>query len=152
MRTQKVALNLTVVDFSTFVEEVEGHYYRFYIENHESLTSRDCDNLILYYTYKCIVDLLNSLEYKKDIIFYINTVSTPQNRVYKSFKKLQKVFPLITLENSLDFNNLETKTGESIELTVLIKNKRFTFDYSTYSRRKMQKFLEKYRIKLPFPT
>ena len=150
MQTQLIPLNITVVNFSSFITEVEKQYYNYYVRfAQDGLTDRDSNNLYLYFTYKTILDLLNSIEYKKNVVFYIHTRDVSVGRAYKAFTKLQKTFPIISLTDTLDFSCLQTKTGESKELINLITDTRFNFDYSEYPRRKMLSFLRKYQIKLP---
>ena len=150
MRKQVISPNLTVIDTSSIVPVIERQYYQFIIDD-SNLKDKERKKLYLYFTYKTIVETLLNFNNRKDVIFYVNLKSDAFTFQH-ALKTLTKTFPIIVHEGEANFECLNKGTGESIELESLVRNKRFTFDYSRFSKRKMDTFLKYRGIKLPFPT
>ena len=150
MRKQVISPNLTVIDTSSIVPVIERQYYQFLLDD-SALKDKERKKLYLYFTYKTIVETLASFNNRKDVIFYIN-LKDGNLSFQQALNTLTKTFPIIVHEGEANFECLNKKNGESIELESLIRNKRFTFDYSKFSKRKMDTFLKYRGIKLQFPT
>lgn len=150
MRKQVITPNLTVIDTCSIVPVIERQYYQFIVDD-STLKDKECKKLYLYFTYKTIVEILSSFNNRKDVILYVNLKNG--NSLFRhALNTLIKTFPIIVHEGEADFECLNKGTGESIELESLVRNKRFMFDYSRYSKRKMDAFLKYRGIKLQFPT
>lgn len=150
MRKQVISPNLTVIDTSSIVPVIERQYYQFLLDD-SVLKDKERKKLYLYFTYKTIVETLASFNNRKDVIFYVN-LKDGNLSFQQALNTLTKTFPIIVHEGEANFECLNKSTGESIELESLIRNKRFMFDYSRFSKRKMDTFLKYRGIKLQFPT
>lgn len=150
MRKQVISPNLTVIDTSSIVPVIERQYYQFIIDD-STLKDKERKKIYLYFTYKTIVEILSSFNTRKDVIFYVN-IKSGNSLFQQALSTLSKTFPIIVHEGESDFESLNKGTGESIELESLVRNKRFMFDYSKFSKRKMGAFLQYRGIKLQFPT
>ena len=150
MRKQVISPNLTVIDTSSIVPVIERQYYQFLLDD-SALKDKERKKLYLYFTYKTIVETLANFNNRKDVIFYIN-LKDGNLSFQQALNTLTKTFPIIVHEGEANFECLNKGTGESIELESLVRNKRFMFDYSRFSKRKMDTFLKYRGIKLQFPT
>jgi hypothetical protein len=150
MRKQVISPNLTVIDTSSIVPVIERQYYQFLLDD-SALKDKERKKLYLYFTYKTIVEMLASFNNRKDVIFYVN-LKNENLSFQQALNTLTKTFPIIVHEGEANFECLNKGTGESIELESLVRNKRFMFDYSRFSKRKMDTFLKYRGIKLQFPT
>jgi len=152
VKVVKIQPNLTVVDFESLMVEVDRSYYQFIIDD-TSLKDKDKKALRLYCLYKVLVDTLKTLDNYRGTIFYTNSNHSSSYWVdYEIFKKLKKTFPFIHLDSGHSFDCLNSLTGEYAELTNLIRDAYSKFDFSKFSRRKMQNFLDYRKIKISFPT
>lgn len=150
MRKQVISPNLTVIDTSSIVPVIERQYYQFLLDD-SALKDKERKKLYLYFTYKTIVETLANFNNRKDVIFYVN-LKDGNLFFQQALNTLTKTFPIIVHEGEANFECLNKGTGESIELESLVRNKRFMFDYSRFSKRKMDTFLKYRGIKLQFPT
>lgn len=150
MRKQVIPPNLTVIDACSVIPVIERQYYKFIVDD-SVIKDKEAKKLYLYFTYKSIVDILNEFNNRKDVMFYVN-LSNCGFQFCQSLRTLTKTFPIIVHEGDADFECLNKGTGEAIELESLLRNKRFMFDYSNFSKRKMDSFLKHRGIKLQFPT
>jgi hypothetical protein len=152
MRVQKIALGLTVVDVETFAADVEKSYTHDLVQIYGfEIKDKDADKLYLYHTLNHLINCFKNSDNRKNIVFYINSNTSIGFRFLKVLEKIRKTFPVIVYTNTLDFNCLEQTSGCCDELTLLIKECRFNFDFSKFSARKVKAFLDKYQIKLTFP-
>ena len=146
-------LNLVVVDVETFAEDVfKSYYYELTHTYGYEVSDKDARGLLLYYTLKHIINILETNEDRKNVIFYTNTHKHIELRFIKTFEKICKVFPVLNYTNTLDFNCLQRRDGCYEELSTCIKEYRFNFDFNKFSQRKMKAFLEKYKLKISFPA
>ena len=153
MRIQKIAYGLTVVDVETFANEVFRGYYHDLTHTYGfEIADKDSDKLLLYHTLSNLISLLKEQDNRKNVIFYINASVHIEARFLKAFVKICKVFPVLHYTNTLDYNCLDQNSGCCEELSTLIKECRYSFDFNKYPQRKMNAFLEKYKIKLAFPA
>ena len=152
MRVQKIALGLTVVDDESFAADVEKSYIHDLVQIYGfEVKDKDADKLYLYHTLNHLINCFKNSENRKNVIFYINSNIHLGFRFLKALDKIRKIFPVIVYTNTLDFNCLEQTSGCCEELTLLIKEYRFNFDFSKFSARKVKNFLNKYQIKLTLP-
>ena len=70
MRLQKIALNLTVVDVESFAELVYKDFYHERVSYGLSLSDRDSDKLLLYYTAKNVFKVLQESDNRKNNILH----------------------------------------------------------------------------------
>ena len=150
MNVIKIHPNLFIVDFDSLVIDIDRLYYQFIIDD-SSLKEKDKKALRIYCLYKKLIDVLITVNAYTNTIFYTNSNKTPHQWDYKLFNILKKTFPFIHLDNEFNFEILKNNTGESCELTNLLRNTHSTFNFSRFSRRKMQAFLNCRKIKIPFP-
>jgi hypothetical protein len=151
MRLQKIALNLTVVDVESFAELVYKEYYHERVSYGLSLSDRDADKLLLYYIAKNVFKTLQELDNRKNVIFYTNSNTHIEISFKRVFAKLCKVFPILHYTNTLDFSCLQDNKAAGFELSTLIKDYRFSFDFNKFTNRKMKTFLDKHKFNLSFP-
>ena len=152
MRIQKIALGLSVVDAESFLADIEKCYYHDLTQIYGyEIKDKDADKLYLYHTLNRLINCFKDSDNRKNVIFYIDSNINLGFRFPKAFAKICKVFPVIVYTNTLSFNCLEQTDGCCEELSLLIRECRFNFDFNKYSPRKMKAFLEKYEIKLTFP-
>lgn len=152
MKVVKIPPNLTVVDFESLIVEIDRSYYQFIIDD-SSLKDKDKKALRLYCLYKVLVDTLKISDSYRNTIFYTNSNRNSNYWFdYGIFKMLKKTFPFIHLDSEHNFDCLNSLSGEHVELTNLIRDVYSKFDFSKFSRRKMQNFLDHRKIKISFPT
>ena len=152
MRIQKIALGLTVVDVESLASDIEKNYYYDLTQIYGSeITDKDANKLYLYHTLNYILSYFKECNNRKNVIFYIDSNINLGIRFPKALAKICKVFPVITYTNALEFNCLKQSGGNSEELSLLIRNYRYNFDFNRFSPRKGKTFIEKHGIKLTFP-
>ena len=152
MRIQKIALGLTVVDVESLASDIEKVYYYDLTQIYGSeITDKDANKLYLYHTLNYILSYFKECDNRKNVIFYIDSNINLGIRFPKALAKICKVFPVIVYTNTLSFNCLEQSGGSWEELSLLIRECRYNFDFNRFSPRKGKAFLEKYGIKLAFP-
>ena len=152
MRIQKIALGLTVVDAESLASDIEKNYYYDLTQIYGSeITDKDANKLYLYHTLNYILSYFKECNNRKNVIFYIDSNINLGIRFPKALAKICKVFPVITYTNALEFNCLKQSGGNSEELSLLIRNYRYNFDFNRFSPRKGKTFIEKHGIKLTFP-
>ena len=152
MRIQKIALGLTVVDVESLASDIEKGYYHDLTQIYGSeITDKDANKLYLYHTLNYILSYFKECDNRKNVIFYIDSNINLGIRFPKALAKICKVFPVITYTNILSFNCLEQSGGSCEELSLLIRECRYNFDFNKFSPRKIKIYLEKHGIKLIFP-
>lgn len=152
MRIQKIALGLTVVDVESLASDIEKSYYHDLTQIYGFETAdRDANKLLLYHTLNYLINYFKGCDNRKNVVLYINSKANISARFLKTLEKVCKVFPVISYTNTLSFNYLEQDNGNSEELSLLIRECRYNFDFNRFSPRKGKAFLEKYGIKLAFP-
>ena len=146
MRSHKTALNLIIVDFTDLQQLAEKHYLNHLKEwgvLEETLKSKEKLKLKLFHYYKIITEAILKNNNDRNIIFYVSSESP---KLYLDI--LTKYFPFIVFYNNSDFNCLNESSGESKELLENIKSIRFNFDYSKFSPRRRDAFIQKYKIQI----
>ena len=152
MRIQKIALGLTVVDVESLASDIEKSYYHDLTQIYGFETAdRDANKLLLYHTLNYLINYFKGCDNRKNVVLYINSKANISARFLKTLAKICKVFPVITYTNALEFNCLKQSGGNSEELSLLIRNYRYNFDFNRFSPRKGKTFIEKHGIKLTFP-
>ena len=152
MRIQKIALGLTVVDVESLASDIEKSYYHDLTQIYGSeITDKDANKLYLYHTLNRLINCLKDSDNRKNVVLYISSSVPLSVRFLKTLVKICKVFPVITYTNALEFNCLKQSGGNSEELSLLIRNYRYNFDFNRFSPRKGKTFIEKHGIKLTFP-
>ena len=152
MRIQKIALGLTVVDAESLASDIEKNYYYDLTQIYGTeITDKDANKLYLYHTLNYILSYFKECNNRKNVIFYIDSNINLGIRFPKALAKICKVFPVITYTNILSFNCLEQSGGSCEELSLLIRECRYNFDFNKFSPRKIKTYLEKHGIKLTFP-
>jgi hypothetical protein len=140
------------VDVESFAADVEKSYTHDLVQIYGfEVKDKDADKLYLYHTLNHIINCFKNSDNRKNVILYINSNTPIGFRFLKVLEKIRKTFPVVVYTNTLDFNCLEQTSGCYNELTLLIKEFRFNFDFNKFSPRKMKAFLDKYQIKLTFP-
>ena len=152
MRIQKIALGLTVVDAESFAAEVEKSYYHDLTQIYGfEIKDKDSDKLYLYHTLNHLINCFKNSDNRKNVVFYIDSNANLGLRFSKALVKLCKVFPVIVYTNTLNFNCLEQSGGSCEELSLLIRDCRYNFNFNKFSPRKIKAFIVKHGIKLTFP-
>ena len=151
MNVIKIHPNLTIVDFNSLGLDIDRTYYQFIIDD-SGLKNKDRRALRIYCVYKTLIDTLNKINDYRYTIFYTNNTNNPNLGDLKIFALLKKTFPFIHLETEYSFEILKSKSGESTELANLLRNTHSAFNFSKFSRRKMQTFLNYRKIKIQFPA
>ena len=152
MRIQKIALGLTVVDAESLASDIEKNYYYDLTQIYGSeITDKDANKLYLYHTLNYILSYFKECDNRKNVVLYISSSVPPSVRFLKTLDKICKVFPVIIYTNTLSFNCLEQSGGNCEELSLLIRDCRYNFDFNKFSPRKIKTYLEKHGIKLTFP-
>lgn len=152
MKLQKIALGLTVIDVESFAADVEKSYYHDLTQIYGfEIKDKDANKLYLYHTLNHLINCFKDSDNRKNVIFYINSNVNLGIRFPKVLVKLCKVFPVIVYTNTIEFNCLERIGGNNEELSLLIRDCRYNFDFNKFSPRKIKAYLEKHGIKLDFP-
>ena len=152
MRIQKISLGLTVVDAESFAADIEKSYYQDLTQIYGlEIKDKDRDKLYLYHTLNRLINCFKDSDNRKNVIFYIDSNVNLGITFPRALAKICKVFPVIVYTNTLEFNCLKQNGGSGEELSLLIRNCRYNFDFNRFSPRKIKAFLEKHGIKLIFP-
>jgi hypothetical protein len=151
MRYHQTDLNLIVVDFESLAEDIQNSYLtKIRVEFNafaEDIPKKDANRLLVYYILQHILDIqVNLKEHKKNIIFYVNEKSDTYKDIKSSFKSVANALNLIVYTDSLDYNCIYSKSGESTELINSITDFRFNFDHNKYSHRKLVTYLKKRKL------
>jgi hypothetical protein len=151
MRYYQTDLQLIVVDFESIAKEIEVNYLNklrgeFQVFS-EDLPKRDAERLLIYYILQSVFQIeLKFKVYKKNLIYYINKKSENYNSIRTSFIHIAKALNLIVYTDTLDYNCINSKSGEHVELINNITNFRFNFDHSKFSSKKITNYLKKHKL------
>ncbi len=152
MRIQKIALGLTVIDVESFASDIKKSYYYDLTQIYGFDTAdRDANKLLLYHILNHLINYFKGCDNRKNVVLYINSKASISTRFLKTLEKICRVFPVISYTNTLSFNCLKQDNGNSEELSLLIRECRYNFDFNKFSPRKGKLFLEKHGLKLTFP-
>jgi hypothetical protein len=152
MRVHKTTLGIAVVDVESLVNDIEKSYYHDLTQIYGfEIKDKDTNKLYLYHTLNHLINYFKDSDNRKNVVYYINSNVNLDNRFTKAITKICKVFPVIVYTNTLSFNCLEQDGGSCEELSLLIRECRYNFDFNKFSPRKMNTFLVKHGIKLTFP-
>ena len=152
MKVQKIALGLTVIDTESFAADVEKSYYHDLTQIYGfEIKDKDGDKLYLYHTLNRLINCFKDSDNRKNVVFYVDSNVNLGLRFTKALAKLCKVFPVIVYTNTLKFNCLEQSGGSCEELSLLIRDCRYNFNFNRFSPRKIKAFIVKHGIKLTFP-
>jgi hypothetical protein len=140
------------VDVESLAVDIEKSYYHDLTQIYGfEIKDKDANKLYLYHTLNHLINCFKDSDNRKNVVYYINLNVNLGFRFSKTLVKLCKVFPIIVYTDTLNFICLEQSGGSYEELSLLIRNCRYNFDFNRFSPRKIKAFLEKHGIKLIFP-
>ena len=150
MKHHQTALNLIVIDFESLADDIQTSFLNKiridYGTFEEDIPERDRKRILQYFILKHTLKAHNSFANSKNVIFYINQRLSTYESIKKCFLTISKPFNLMVYTNSIDFDCINSKSGDSIELLTGLKNFRFNFDHGQFSYRKVTLFLEKNKL------
>jgi len=142
---------LIVVDFESVAEDIQNSYltklrseFQVFADD---LPKKDASRLLVYYILQQVLEIqVNFKEHKKNIIFYINEKLDTYKDIKSNFKSVANALNLIVYTNTIYYDCIYSKSGESTELINSVTNYRFNFDHNKYSHRKLVTYLKKRKI------
>ena len=141
MKIQELKYNLYLADFKEVEQEIfhllKLELDKFGIITYEDLPRADYIKLLKYFTLSTICKNYSELQHKRNTIFYVNSVTTNTD-ILKFVKEIKKQFPILLYitEEQLTGNDPAVYT----EITLKLKEFRYSIDYSKYSFNKIKKF------------
>lgn len=143
MRSVKTVLNITVIDFNSFVEEVNKTFeseikkmFSVFVE----LTHKDRNKLYLYYTLRHVLKLHKKYG-NKNVVFYVSEMKGDMAQcVYDKLINVSCAFPVMIYSGTYDFELLERNEGEATEISKDITHLRLNFKFENFTNRKIESF------------
>lgn len=147
MKIQELKYNLFLVDFkdveSDIQKQLKKELEKYGILTYDSLPRKDYLQLIRYFSLLTICKHYRSLEHKRNTIFYINEKETSED-ILNFVKEIKKYFPLLLYITTEQYNLKDTAV--QTEITLKLKEFRYSLDYSKYSFNKIKKFCKKNKL------
>jgi len=152
MKHYKTSLGLIVVDFESLAETITQNCLSelitvYGVYEQESIPKKDMNRLLMFFTLKHVLNTQKLFNDKKNVIFYVNSSCKDYITVKNKLKLIAKALKVPVYTNTLNFNCINSKSGESIELLNSIKEFRYNFEPTPFSPRILESFLKKHNIK-----
>jgi len=147
MKIQEIKYNLYLIDFAEVEKEIlyqlKAELDRHGVLSYEDLPKTDYLKLVNYFTLFCVCKSYKNLQHKRNTIYYVETTRTNPD-VLRFVKDIKKFFPLLIYITTDQF----TKEDNAVytEITLKLKEFRYSFDYSKYSFNKIKKFCIKNKL------
>lgn len=147
MKVQELKYNLFLIDFTEIekiiFDSLKKEFIKFGIASYEDIPRKDYIKLLHYFTLQSVCKAYNNLHNKKNTIFLISE-SKIDKEISKFTKEIQKHFPvpLYHTSETYDFSDIASIQ----ELTLNLKEYRYSIDYSKYSFNKIKKFCKTYEL------
>lgn len=141
MKIQELKYNLYLIDFKQTELEIQNQIKkeleRYGVMAFDAIPRKDYLQLIRYFTLSTLCKHYNTLPHKKNTIFYILEQNTDKD-ILKFVKDLKKYFPfpLYITDEYYDTSDNASTT----EITLKLKEFRYSSDFSSLSYNKIRKF------------
>ena len=147
MKVQELKYNLYLVNFADvereILQSVKKEFDKFGIISYEEIPKKDYVKLLQYFTLQTVCKTYNSLNHKKNTIFF--TESQCCNREIVEFlKEIKKYFP-IPIYISTELVDM-SDPAVAQEITLKLKEFRYSIDYSRFSFVKIKRFCKKHEL------
>lgn len=147
MKIRELKYNLYLVDFAdiekNIFDSVKKEFIKFGIVSYEEIPRKDYVKLLQYFTLQCVCKAYNGLNNKKNTIFFVNTDVVDQG-VVEFTKEIKKHFPIMLYHTTQPLSYDDPAVLQ--EITLNLKEYRYSLDYSKYSFNKIKKFCKKYDL------
>lgn len=151
IRTQKIQLNIHVVDYESVAEEIQQRYehqIKKVFNLMEDVSHNDRQRLFLYLTLQTVLEIQKQFG-KKNTVFYVNSKANIYGPIRWSLEIISKNLPVMVFTDTHDFECFTRPCGEGTEMTEIISFMRFDYKFHNYTKRKVDSFFSRYHIK-PF--
>jgi hypothetical protein len=150
MKPVALPYNLVVVDFSEIEGEILGSlrvlFDSYGINGGLSIPKKDYLNFFRYFTLKIVCSHYNELNNRKNTIFFVEEDNT-STEVLNSITEISKILPIPIFITKDRYNTLlDNNTAEYKDLTIRIKEYRYSIDFSKYSFNKINRFYKKHGL------
>lgn len=150
MRSLKLPLNITLVNFDSLAEEVEKTFnteIKKMFSVFVVLSHKDRERLYLYYTLRHVLRL-HKKHGNKNVVFYVNFVEGKTDKcILDKITNISSAFPVMIHHGPYSFDLLEQNKGELIEVTKDVTSKRLGFHFESFTKRKIENFCKLNKIK-----
>ncbi len=147
MKIHQLKHNLCLVEFKDIEEvvfsSVKKEFEKIGINSFEEIPRKDYIKLLQYFTLQHICKLYNSFQNKKNTIIFVNQDSTNKD-VLQFLKEIKKYFPIPIYLTQDIF--IDQDPAIYLEITLKVKEFRYSLDYSKYSFNKIKKFCKLYNL------
>lgn len=141
MKIKELKYNLYLINFAEVEKEIlyllKIELDKYGINSYEDLPKTDYTRLLKYYTLLTICKTYNGLNHKKNTLWYVDRYTTNPD-ILKFVLEIKKYFPIPLYTDKLDINS--TDQAVQTEITLNLKEFRYSFDYCKYSFTKIKKF------------
>ena len=142
--------NLTAVSFSDLESKILGsiklEFEKFGINAHDDIFKKEYQNFFRYYTLKIVCGYYNEIKNKKSTILFVEEECISQD-ILSAVKEISKILPIpIFITKDRYVTLLDKNTAEYKDLTIRIKEYRYSIDYSKYSFNKINRFYRKHGL------
>jgi len=148
MQLLPLKYNLYLADFkeieSVALQLFKSELLKYNIQTYDSLPRKDYLKLVHYFTLSTLLKEYAELEHKKNTIFWINKEECNMD-ILILLKEIKKCFPILLYITNKPYRTtlIDKNTAEYTEITTLLKEFRYSIDYSKYSFNKIKRFCTK---------
>jgi hypothetical protein len=151
MQVKELKYNIYITDFTQIESEVQSLFkaelLKYNITTYDSLPKQDYLKLMHYFTLAALFKVYAKLEYKKNTIFWINK-ETCNPDILIFIKEIKKCFPILLYVTNKPYRTalVDKDTAEYTEVTTVLKEFRYSMDYSKFSFNKIKRFCTKFDL------
>ena len=150
MKPVALPYNFTVIDFSEIEEEILGNlrvlFDSYGINGSLSIPKKDYLNFFRYFTLKIVCSHYNELKNRKNTIFFVEEENI-SSEVLAAVTEISKILPIPIFITKDRYTTLfDNQTAEYKDLTIRIKEYRYSIDFSKYSFNKINRFYKKHGL------
>ena len=147
MKIEELKYNLYLVDFIQVEQEIL-HSLKKEIDKYgilaiEDLPKPDYTRLLNYFTLFWVCKVHNEAQNKKNTIIFINELTTSPD-ILKFVREIKKHFPILLYVTKLQWDG--TEPAVKTEITMKLKEFRYSVDFSKFSFNKIKKFCHKFGL------
>ena len=144
MKVIDLKYNLYLVDFTQveleILQSLKKELDRYGLLTKEDLPKADYIKLVNYFTLYSVCKTYSELQNKKNTIFYLNSSKVDAD-ILKFVLEIKKYFPISLYIGTSPWDSSDPAV--KTEITMKLKEFRYSIDYSKYSFNKIKKFCNK---------
>jgi len=147
MKVVDLKYNLYLVDFTQveleILQSLKKELDKYGLLTKEDLPRADYIKLVNYFTLHGICKTYSELQNKKNTIFYLNSSKVDAD-ILIFIKEIKKYFPIPVYIGTSPWQTADPAV--KTEITIKLKEYRYSIDYSKYSFNKIKKFCNKFGL------